>query len=29
MFELIVAHDKEFGIAKNGSMPWNIKFEKK
>jgi dihydrofolate reductase len=29
MFELIVAHDKEFGIAKNGSMPWNIKDDMK
>jgi dihydrofolate reductase len=25
MFELIVAHDNEYGIAKNGNIPWNIK----
>jgi len=29
MFELIVAHDNERGIAKNGTIPWNIKEDMK
>jgi dihydrofolate reductase len=29
MFELIVAHDNELGIAKNGTIPWNIKDDMK
>jgi dihydrofolate reductase len=29
MFELIVAHDNEGGIAKNGTIPWNIKDDMK